>query len=1402
MIAGRFRIIERLGRGATASVYRVFDQATDKAIALKQLSKKASGNPHNASLFKQEFYTLAQLAHPRIIEVYDFGVDPKGPYYTMELLDGEDFKILAPLEWKASCALLRDVASSLTLLHSRRLIHRDVSSRNLRCTKDGRAKLIDFGAMAPFGTPLKVIGTPAFIAPEALNRQPLDQRVDLYALGALAYWLMTERHAYRAQTIAYLQDAWRSQPTALSELNPEIPPALNDLVMSLLSLDRMARPFSASEVVEKLEASAGLKRDDTLEVKQSYLTTPRLVGRGKLIRELRALTLDAAGGHIGKNLMFEGVNGIGRSRLLSELALEGKVIGTTVLTVGADLGTFEAYGVAWKLVEQLFENASDLTAEAIEPHIALLSGVFPGLRTVVATRTSRQTESLLDSGTNSTRWQETTQTENQDDSKSITRSNPIDQKSDLAIKRGNIQKALLDLFLTVSEQRRLLIAIDDLHRVDEPSAALLSALAMKSRTHGFILALTIETDATPIAPDACALMSGMAQRVEIEELDLQATEDLLRSIFGEGANRRLLADRIYAISRGNPRAAICLAQHLVDQGRVRFQAGAWTLPESINAAFLPGSLAEALAVRVRKLSAGARTIAQRVALAYDQQFTFDECLALSGHRDAAKLTIALNELVAFEVLKKDESLYKLSQTGWVLPLIETLDEDARCAGHLLLADLFDIRGVEQFQVVQHLFRAGEDERAIDRLIRHVRESRQRFESDMAAYTEYIISLPNDWIDTCNDAIELCERLNRPKIDKYWLRTSIVHLAFSTGAQDRGHFTEIIAQLYRDSGLEFYYELDDSMDAGERLNLALHRAQHQYDTTCESEKGLSPIEAIRSLTTFIIIANTFSSVSYDNQLLDSLPSLEPFEPLSPAIGLLRPHTLAARCAISGRFEQSKELYREMLDMITQPDHLGIKDSTHEMLRLSLTYGIGMTEAAMGLGTALMAADEIESDPLNQANAWRIRMIYHLRLGEAEQAERCRQTLELLQIQNSPSQTFKTVHVFAALLSYALYDDLKGVIQMIVAIEKNTRRFPGWVPFLHFAQGEYHRIRSDYVESSRKFEQVLNSISAGRHAAWPFAAGAYLRTLFGLDRLSDGEKLGREYLIAAEQQKLGYPTNLIRMPLALIEAKLGKRQSAQDLAEDAIANWNALGITGVYLGLAYETRARVAIFCDDPKTFRAYAHKCGELWRAGEDTFLIAKHQKLLQDARQAYLGMSQEIKQASKLAKTFSRTGDMVSAVRTHLNKYHDYDAFIEGALDLLIKRTGGKEGYLYLLRKGELTLAAQKAKSALPQPAVRAMEDAFERSPDDEDATDNTETRTETDMRQSTDAESRVYEPIVLSVKVEGLRTPIGVVVLVVKDRYLYQPDSAFFRAVAFCILEAERKGVNLGQFESKRSNR
>src|SRR5690349_23159344 len=111
-----------------AAVFRVVDESTGKQLALKRVEAESPAQRDKLSAhFEREFYGLSQLKHPNIIEVLDYGLDGETPYYTMELLDGQDLNELAPMPWPRTCEILRDVCSALAVLHSRRQLHRDIS---------------------------------------------------------------------------------------------------------------------------------------------------------------------------------------------------------------------------------------------------------------------------------------------------------------------------------------------------------------------------------------------------------------------------------------------------------------------------------------------------------------------------------------------------------------------------------------------------------------------------------------------------------------------------------------------------------------------------------------------------------------------------------------------------------------------------------------------------------------------------------------------------------------------------------------------------------------------------------------------------------------------------------------------------------------------------------------------------------------------------------------------------------------------------------------------------------------------------------------------------------------------------------------------------------------------------
>ncbi len=1364
LIANRYRVEGTLGKGGMATVYLVLDTTTERRVALKRPYRATQPDVQEEILasFEHEFHTLAQLAHPRVVEAYDFGRDDCGPYYTMELLDGGDLRELSPLPWKRACSLLADVCSALSLLHSRRLVYRDLSHRNVRCTQDLKAKLIDFGAMVPMGPCKHVVGTPIFTAPEVVALQSLDARADLYSLGTVLYYALTAQPPYPARDFSDLRNSWRSKPRPPSALVDEIPNELDHLVLSLIDLDPVARPANAAEVAERLSAIAGFEVDEQLLASQAYLSTPTLVGRRQHMVQVRRRMLRLRR-HRGAAFLVEGAAGAGRTRFLDACVLEAKLAGATVLRVDANDARAGDWSAARVMATQLIDELPELALEAAKPHLPVLGHMLPELLSSEVPHDSPPPAlSVIDPGQTDSATNNTQQAQpvvslkpsvspgpdplgsvkpsvGPSSQPSVSRRPSVgpsplvdgarrfrawslppqmpktpavletfDSPGEL---RPRLQAALRDWFFDVCEEHLLMMAVDDVHRIDEPSAALVARIANEISQKPMVVAATAVTDGSVTAPGAMKVVRQSAARIELTNLGLNDTEQLLGSVFGETANLRLVADRLHGATDGNPRGLMELAQHLVDKGAARYHAGAWTLPGRIYAADLPDSLAEALAARAKKLPPKALQLAQTLALSPGQTFSLEECLVLGQETDKTRLLKGLQELVASGILSTDGQYYSLSQQTWVSPLIDDLDPQAKRGLHLSMAEVFSLRGSSDFRVAMHFLAAGEDERGLDVLVHDAETGLAQLVRDSAAFYKHIQSLPSCWLDTYKRALDLCQLLHRPRKHAFLLRLSLVRFSILTGLEDTSPLYDVVDQLKRDSGLGFYEELDDSMDADKRLWRALELAQQRYDESAESERVLAPAEAVQELGKAINYVMGTASNAYDISIIEAMPSLKPLEPLSPALGIAQRILNIGLHMQTARYEQAMQEIRELLDRIAQPDRAGLDEMLHKIIHYSWCFGMGVFQASFGIPSSLEWADEIEQDSLHRVNAWRIRTVYHLRRGDSEKADECKRRVEALRIQNSPTQHFEDTNLVTELLAYTSADDMARVKGVMEGIERVARRYATWKPFLLFAKAEYQRIRGDYQSALSEIEQGLALAKPGRHAVWPHLAGAQVRLLFALERFSEGKEIGYQRLREAEEQDIRNSSNHIRMPLALIEAQLGEHESAVKHAETAIENYNELGATGLSIGLAYEIRARVAILMKDSNAFGEYAQLCAEQYQAGDNPVLTAKYQKLVQEARLCKLGVSGDLAHAADVSQSGSE--DLPTLIGGVLTQCQGPQDRVRRALDILVQTGHCSGGFLYTMYKDGPVLCCHSGDSAPPGDMDATVTQYVQRQTDD-----------------------------------------------------------------------------------------
>jgi serine/threonine-protein kinase len=281
---GSYRLEERLGRGGMGEIYRARHRMLARPAAIK-LIRPASGNgERNVSdeavrRFEREAQVTARLRSPHTVELFDFGVADDGSfYYAMELLDGFDadtlVKRFGPVPHDRAIHILRQVCHSLSEADSHGLIHRDIKPANIFLCRYGEdcdfVKVLDFGIVKPSDEPPdaqgdltrehSVRGTPAFIAPEqALGKSNLDGRVDIYAVGCVAYWLLTGELVFTADTamgllMAHAQAA-PTPPSARTEL--PMPRELERVVLACLEKDPDARPQTARDLSSRLDGIEG-----------------------------------------------------------------------------------------------------------------------------------------------------------------------------------------------------------------------------------------------------------------------------------------------------------------------------------------------------------------------------------------------------------------------------------------------------------------------------------------------------------------------------------------------------------------------------------------------------------------------------------------------------------------------------------------------------------------------------------------------------------------------------------------------------------------------------------------------------------------------------------------------------------------------------------------------------------------------------------------------------------------------------------------------------------------------------------------------------------------------------------------------------------------------------------------
>jgi hypothetical protein len=507
VLGDRFLLLAPLGSGAMGDVYRARDRARDQDVALKLLPELDA----TALLrFKHEFRALHDVEHPNLVRLHELHEDRGTWFFTMQLVDGVDV-----LTWMGDDAerlriVAPQIARAMHRLHCEGLVHRDVKPSNVLVTRDGTAKLLDFGLVAPTWSPGEGAGTPAFMAPEQVAGD-ISPAADWYAFGALMFRALTGRLPFVGCAEEVMRAKTERPAPRVRQIRDDAPADLAALADALLERSPTKRPNGAT-ILAALGSGAE-RRQVAHEV---------LVGRERELAALRdAVAERMAGAAIA--LAIVGESGIGKTTLLRELEHDLAAGGTTWVLRGR---CWERESVPYKGLDGVIDElATRLEEEDIEiadaGSNAILAQAFPALRRVRGF--ASQPAFVVGGGRTSS---------------------------------AHVARGVRSLFAEVAAHRPLVVLVDDLQWADHDTLSVLRALVrpVPNVLIGYAARSPIE-----LGPDAAV------RTIALEPLSEADTARLVELI-GEELGGNLDANAVAREVGGHPLFARELARHVVETG--------------------------------------------------------------------------------------------------------------------------------------------------------------------------------------------------------------------------------------------------------------------------------------------------------------------------------------------------------------------------------------------------------------------------------------------------------------------------------------------------------------------------------------------------------------------------------------------------------------------------------------------------------------------------------------------------------------------------------------------------------------------------------------------------------------------------------------------------------------------
>ena len=680
-LGDNYQITETLGSGAVGTVYKALNRRSGEDVALKLLHG-STGSEEEMRRFEREFHVLSRIDHGRVVPTLEYGFHEGRPFYTMEYVQGATLSevLQSPEGEKLSQAwafpvLIEQICAGLGHIHSQGVIHRDLKPSNIvlgERFQDGQLdiRLLDFGLVKLLGRSALditqtggIVGSVEYISPEQARGGWVDERSDLYSLGAILYEVLTGSPPFQVDnTLAVVMKLLREVPVPPSELSPVVGPAADRLVLRLLEKEPIDRYATAADVAadvgplgreQKLVSTfeEPVKRESSLR----RLLRPRFLGREDELKTLRLMLAHAQAG-IPQAVLVSGEAGIGKTRLLQEIAGDARVQGFRVLT------------------GQCLEQGG-LPAEPF--------------RTVLGRLPDLSDSSYMDTKSA------------QNDGHSLSPDSGPNLHALCESIWSRIQDAL--------NRRPILLLLEDVQWIDDVSQRLVSYCLNCSRDDRLLICLTCRSTLSTDVPGGLERLVRRPASVEVGRIHLKALGEpeaaaMAASMLGERSVPNELASYLHKEAGGHPLFTVEMLRALFEAGRLaRGASSVWSVDASTPLP-APRDVMAVLRERTSNLAAPHRR-ALDYASVLKGVFRFPLLLRIWRGSDLELMEI-LEELEEEGILQSDGMVgdsYRFSHALMQRAVYEELGETKREILHREAGRAFEeSRDVEDPDVVDHL----------------------------------------------------------------------------------------------------------------------------------------------------------------------------------------------------------------------------------------------------------------------------------------------------------------------------------------------------------------------------------------------------------------------------------------------------------------------------------------------------------------------------------------------------------------------------------------------------------------------------------------------------------------------------------------------------------------------------